>query len=69
MFGRLFGVEAGTAFFVTDPVVQYLPDDAAKLVGYCPDRLEMTEVCYLAAIVQFKHAVLGFDGSVGTLSQ
>ena len=69
MFGLLLGVETGAAFFITDPVVQHLPDNSAKFVGYCPDRLEMTEVCYLAAIVQFKHAAFGLDGSVGTLSQ
>ena len=55
------------SFFVTDSLVQDLPDQAAKPMGNHSDRLIMPQPRHIAAIEDFEDASFLLDRGVGGL--
>src|SRR6516225_10157212 len=55
------------SFFVTDSLVQDLPDQAAKPMGIHSDRLIMPQPRHIAAIEGFEDASFLLDRGVGGL--
>src|SRR5262249_963508 len=59
--------DGGATFFVTNSIVQDLPNETTLPMGNGPDRLFMPQAGYRAAIDGLEDRSLSFHGSVGRL--